>query len=215
MAGKSITVQNKAMLGDVLKGERDPEVKRKLSFISLVAAGMEVKEAVTHFGTCVTTGYHWVRHWNSEGLERLRPQKSPGRPPGLDEEMLGRLKETLETKPYWSLKEVRRLIKKIFGMDYSDDQVRRISVGKLGMNYAKPFLHDYRRPKEAEEVLFERVEGAINNLRAKGYPDSEIMVGFLDETSPQTEANTVRVLSFGKPRIFKNTAKMKANAMGY
>jgi hypothetical protein len=45
--------------------------------------------------------------------------------------MLGRLKENLETKPYWSLKEVRRLIKKIFGMDYSDDHVRKgISRGK-------------------------------------------------------------------------------------
>ncbi|MCL0087601.1 hypothetical protein M1O24_02520, partial [Dehalococcoidia bacterium] len=36
-----------------------------------------------------------------------------------------------------------------------------------------------------------------------------------DEASPQTQANTVRVLSFGKPRIFKNTARIKANAMGY
>ncbi|MCL0049413.1 IS630 family transposase [Dehalococcoidia bacterium] len=55
----------------------------------------------------------------------------------------------------------------------------------------------------------------MNNLRAKGYNDSEVVIGFLDEASPQTEANTVRVLSFGKPRIFKNTARIKANAMGY
>ncbi|MCL0096391.1 helix-turn-helix domain-containing protein [Thermodesulfovibrionales bacterium] len=145
----------------------------------------------------------------------MRPKKSPGRPPALDEEMLERPKRLLETRPYWSLREVRRLIKRIFGVDYSDDQVRRISVGKLGMNYAKPFVHDHRRPKEAEKVLFEKVEGAIDNLRAKGYQDSAIMLGFLNEASPQTEANTVRVLSFGKPQIFKNTGKIKANAMGY
>ncbi|MBT9166605.1 MAG: hypothetical protein DDT25_01298 [Chloroflexi bacterium] len=59
MAGKSITVQNKDAPGEVLKRERDSKVKPRLSFISLVAAGMEVKEAVTHFGTCVTTGYHY------------------------------------------------------------------------------------------------------------------------------------------------------------
>jgi len=88
-------------------------VKRKLSFISLVAAGMEVKEVVTHFGTCVTSGYHWVRHWNSEGLERLRPKKIPGRPARLDEEMLERLKSMLEIKLYWILKEVRKLIRKL------------------------------------------------------------------------------------------------------
>jgi len=48
MAEKSVTVQNKDTLEEVLKGEKDPEVKRKLSFISMVAAGREVKEAVTH-----------------------------------------------------------------------------------------------------------------------------------------------------------------------
>jgi transposase len=63
---------------------------------------MGVEEAVTHFGTCVTTGYHWVRHWNSEGLERLRPKKSPERSPKSDEEMLRRLKRTLEIRPYWN-----------------------------------------------------------------------------------------------------------------
>lgn len=57
-------------------------------------------------------------------------------------------------------------------------------MGKLGMNYARPFVHDYRRPKDAENILFERVEEAINNLRAKGYQDSEIAIGFLDETWP-------------------------------
>ena len=56
---------------------------------------------------------------------------------------------------------------------------------KLGMNHAKPFVHDYQNPKDAENVLFDRVEGAINKLKAKGYKDNEIVIGFLDETSPQ------------------------------
>ncbi|MCL0053276.1 hypothetical protein M1M86_02185 [Dehalococcoidales bacterium] len=66
-------------------------------------------------------------------------------------------------------------IKELFSMDYSDDQVRRILGGKLGMNYAKPFvLQDYRKPKDAEDILFERWRRRINNLRAKGYKDSKI-----------------------------------------
>jgi transposase len=44
--------------------EKEPEVKRKLSFPSVVAAGMEVKEAIAHFGISVATGYDWVRRWN-------------------------------------------------------------------------------------------------------------------------------------------------------
>ncbi|MCL0051436.1 helix-turn-helix domain-containing protein [Thermodesulfovibrionales bacterium] len=112
MAEKTVTVQNEDTLMEVLRHKKDPELKRKLSFISLVAAGMEVKEAASHFGTCVTTGYNWIRHWMTEGIERLRPKKSPGRPPALNEEMLERLKGLLETRPYWSLREVRRLIKR-------------------------------------------------------------------------------------------------------
>lgn len=195
-------VRNKDLLGEVLKSEKESEVKRKLSFLSLVAAGMKVEETITHFGVSVATGYNWVHRWNSEGIEGLRAKKIPGRPPRLAKEMLEELKSLLKAKPYWSLKEVMRLIKEIFGVDYSDDQVRRILLEKLGMNYAKPFPQDYRRPKDAEEILFKRVKKAINNLREKGYKDSEIVVGFLDEASPN-EANTVRVLSFGKPQIFK------------
>jgi putative transposase len=37
----------------------------------------------------------------------------------------------------------------------------------------------------------------------------------LDESSPQTTANTQRMLSFRKPIIFKNTTKYKANAFGF
>jgi hypothetical protein len=108
----------------------------------------------------------------------------------------------LKAKPYWSVKEVIRLIMELFGVNYSDDQIRRILVEKLGMNYAKPFAWDYRRPKDAGDIFTERMKGAIKNLRDKGYTDVEILLGFLDEASPKNQANTVRVLSFGKPRIF-------------
>ena len=40
-------------------------------------------------------------------------------------------------------------------------------------------------------------------------------MGFFDESSPQTTANTQRLLSFEKPVIYKNTTKYKANAFGF
>jgi transposase len=60
MAVKTVTIPNKDTLMEVLRRKKDPAVKQKLSFISLVAAGMEVKQAAVHFGTCVTTGYKSV-----------------------------------------------------------------------------------------------------------------------------------------------------------
>lgn len=41
------------------------------------------------------------------------------------------------------------------------------------------------------------------------------MIGFMDESSPQTTANTVRVWCGKKPTTVKNTDRIKANAMGF
>lgn len=40
-------------------------------------------------------------------------------------------------------------------------------------------------------------------------------MGFFDESSPQTTANTQRLLSFEKLVVYKNTTKYKANAFGF
>lgn len=203
LLGRRIVITNAEKLREALNVEKDPQTRWKLSFLSLVTGGMRIEEVAGYFGIAVPTAYKWIRRWNSEGVEGLRRKKIPGRPPKLPTEELEDFERVLKAKPYWSLKEVRRLIKELFGVDYPDDQVRRILVAKLRMNYAKPFVHDYRKPKDAENVLFERVEDAINKLKVRGYKDNEIVIGFLDEASPQNEANTVRVLSFGKPHIFK------------
>lgn len=196
-------IANAEKLRQALDEEKETEVMWKLSFISLVAGGMKLEAAIVHFGIGIATGYKWIRRWNNEGVEGLKRRKIPGRPPKLSMEELEGLKRILKAKPYWSVKEVMRLVKELFRVNYSDEQIRRILVEKLGMNYAKPFVRDYRRPKDAEDIFAKRIEGAIKNLRDKGYKDEEIVIGFLDEASPQNQANTVRVLSFGKPRIFK------------
>lgn len=52
-------------------------------------------------------------------------------------------------------------------------------------------------------------------FKKKGLKGKEIVMRFLDEASPQLTANTVRVWSFGKVRIKKNTQKMKSNTIGF
>lgn len=43
----------------------------------------------------------------------------------------------------------------------------------------------------------------------------ESIIGFFDETAPQTTANTVRLWSFRKPEIIKDTSKYRANTFGF
>ena len=40
-------------------------------------------------------------------------------------------------------------------------------------------------------------------------------MGFFDESSPQTISNTQKFWSFGKPVIYKNTSKLRANTFGF
>jgi hypothetical protein len=68
------------------------------------------------------------------------------------------------------------------------------------MLFEKPYPQDYRRPVDAEEIL-------------KKIPkmSKHTVLGFFDESSPQTTANTQRVWYFTKKPIIKNTSKFKAN----
>jgi putative transposase len=62
------------------------------------------------------------------------------------------------------------------------------------------------------------IEGRLMQKRClKKLPkiDQDTVIGFLDETSPQTTANTQRLWSYGKPTIYKNTTKIRANTFGF
>jgi transposase len=83
------------------------------------------------------------------------------------------------------------------------------------MNFSKPYPKDYRRPKEAEEILAGNLETVMRLLKERGVKEEEIAIGFLDETLPQLTANTVRVWSFGKPEILKNTKRIRSNTIGF
>lgn len=45
--------------------------------------------------------------------------------------------------------------------------------------------------------------------------DESVIIGFIDEASPQTASNTQKLWSFLKPKMFKNTDRYKANAFGF
>jgi len=118
------------------------------------------------------------------------------------------LKQKLKSKSNWLTSEVHALIKKEFGVDYSDRHVCKILRG-FEMHYAKPYPRDYRRPENAKELLTEALEEAAENIT------EDCILGFLDHASPQTTDNRQRFWSFDKPRKVKNTSKYRANTFGF
>ena len=80
------------------------------------------------------------------------PRCAGRRPSKLDQNQKDKLNQLLCQKSVWTTEEVRLLIKKEFGVEYTPKQIR-IIVKTLGMRYAKPYTYDYRRPDDAEDLL--------------------------------------------------------------
>ena len=135
---------------------------------------------------------------------------SGGRPPKLDEVDLEELRDELKQKDYWTTQEVKGKLLEKFGVDLSEDQIRRILRNKLNMLFSKPFPIDCRRPIDAEILLENQIELTFSLLEEKGISIMDTAIGFVDETRPQNTTNTVRVWSFEKVRAIKNTTKFGA-----
>jgi putative transposase len=132
--------------------ETDTKILQRLYFIKHRYDGMSVEEASRFASVAKPVGYDWQERWNEGGYEGLIPRYAGGRPSKLSAQQKEKLLLLLKGKDIWTTDEVRHLILKEFDVEYTLKQVRVI-VKKLGMNYAKPFTFDYRKPPNAETIL--------------------------------------------------------------
>jgi transposase len=217
MKGDRIEIAKRKEIRARLRHEKDDGTRMKLVFLNAIANfSLDLETACSICGIATSTGYLWIRNWNEEGYEGIKNKPNlGGRPPKLNEEDLEKLKEELKKKDYWTTQEVKVQLLEKFGVDLSEDQVRRILRGKMNMHFSKPYPIDYRRPIDAELILDNQLELTFSLLKEKGIEKKEIAIGFLDETRPQNTANTVRVWSFEKVRAIKNSTKFDANTIGF
>jgi len=192
----------------LIKEEKNERILQRLIFINTLYMNDDAEYASRLVGVSKVTGYKWLKVWNKQGYKGLKPNFGGGRPSKLTKEQKKELKRILKTKKNWLTREVMGLIKREFNVSYSYRQVIRILKG-FRMHYSKPYPNDYRRPENAEEILKERLDKGIENA------GDDFILGFVDEAHPQTTDNKQRVWSFEKPKIIKNTTKLKANTFGF
>ena len=132
--------------------EHDVKVLKRLYFIKYRYNGLTVEQASQLVGISKPVGYIWQSRWNEEGYEGLIPKYAGGRPSKLDQNQKEKLRQLLSQKQVWTTEEVRILIEKEFGVEYTPKQIR-IIVKAIGMRCAKPYTFDYRRPDNAEDIL--------------------------------------------------------------
>jgi transposase len=217
MKGDIVKIQNSEELQNRLRTETDERVKPRLIFLNAMANyDISYEKASNICGLCMSTGYVWIRKWNAGGYEGLKDKDTrTGRPPRLNDENMIKLKKILESKAYWTTKEVLLEIKAHFDVDLSEDQTINILRNKFNMLFSKPYPMDYRRPVNAEDLLDNQLDLVLSLLKEKGIKEEEIAIGFIDEARPQNTANTVKVWSFERVRSIKNTTKFDTNTIGF
>ncbi|MEA2054146.1 MAG: helix-turn-helix domain-containing protein [Candidatus Thermoplasmatota archaeon] len=136
----------------LLKQEKNPNVRDRLRGILLLKKNYKPGEVAEILGVTERTLYNWKKQYKQSGYNGLKTKPIPGRNTILDEEDMKKLKELLQMRDYWASKEVRELIKNEFDIVFTPRHIPRI-LRKLGMTYQKPYVNDYRRPEDAEDIL--------------------------------------------------------------
>ena len=144
----------------------DEAAKRRVRAGRLLLKGKTPPEVAKTVGAPRQTVYRWLGVLQEHGIEGLREMSKGGRPARITDEQLGALRELLLEGPIangygtdlWTLKRVRLLIERQFGIAYSDVHVWRI-LGGLGFSSQKP-----------EKRALERNEEAVEQWKARTWP---------------------------------------------
>jgi transposase len=144
----------------------DEVTKRRVRAGRLLQRGVAPAEVAARVGVARQTVYTWKRVLDEGGIDALRESRRTGPQSKLDEAALARLREVLLDSPtahgfgteLWTLKRIRQIIQRLFGVRHSEVHVWRL-LGQLGFSSQKP-----------EKRALERDEGAIRSWKRRTWP---------------------------------------------
>ena len=145
--------------------EVDEATSKRVHAGKLMLAGKTPAQAAKIVGVARQTAYTWKARLDEGGLEALRAM-APGRPAQLDKGQLDALAAALQHgamahgfgTELWTLKRVRELIERLYGVRFSEVHVWRL-LGAMGFSSQKP-----------ERRAIERDELAVLQWKRKTWP---------------------------------------------
>lgn len=144
----------------------DAASKRRVRAGRLLLKGKPPSEVARIVDAPRQTVYRWLGVLQEQGIDGLRDMSKGGRPSRMSPEQMDTLREMLLAGPIangyatdlWTIKRVRLLIQKAFGIKYSDVHVWRL-LGALGFSSQKP-----------EKRAIERDEDAVVRWKQRAWP---------------------------------------------
>lgn len=155
----------------------DSHLVRRLCFVKGLYAGMTQQQAGDAVGVSQPTSSRWARAWNDGAVEGIRRRFGGGPPPKLTPEQWAEFCDLLREGQPWTSREIHAFLEERYGVTYSPSHLAR-KLRAAGVNYAKPRPMDPRSPDYAEEILAERLDGALGEARADTDADGPVVLGF-------------------------------------
>lgn len=151
-----------------MSNKMDEATRRRVRAGRLLLAGSGCAEVARDVGVARQTVYTWKAVLDEGGIDALRAMGGKGRPAQLDARQLAQLRRSLLASPtahgfgteLWTLKRVRVLIERMFGVSYSEVHVWRL-LGQLGFSNQKPERRAIERDEEAVREFKDRTWPAL------------------------------------------------------
>jgi transposase len=173
-----------------LKGRRStPE--EKLRAVQLLKAGNNAATIAQMFGVSRAILFRWQQKYDDGGPSALEIKKAPGPASRLNPEQLSRLHSLIAGNDprqlqfdfgLWTRKLIRDLIRRDFGVKYSEVQVGRL-MKQLGFSPQRPLYRAYQQDPERVEEWKKVVYPKIRALAA----EEGASIFFEDEAGIRTD----------------------------
>lgn len=145
--------------------EMDEATRKRVRAGRLMLSGKTPAEAAKAVGVARQTAYTWKARLDEGGIDALRAMAT-GRPAQLDAKQIDALRTGILQGPLahgfgtelWTLKRVRELIERLYGVRFSEVHVWRL-LGAMGFSSQKP-----------DRRALERDEAAVLTWKRKTWP---------------------------------------------
>ena len=145
----------------------------------------------------------WVNRYNTEGLWGLYDRPRIGRLSKLTEmqqqAVVGWVIEgTTDGEPGWTLESLQLKIKKVFGISFSHEGIRRLLI-RHGLRYSTSRPHNSKADFEAQQQLRDAFSGSASKILPNGLAPEKVWIFFQDESGVGQRSVSSRI------RAKKNT----------
>jgi transposase len=147
------------------------DVFRNCLIITMSHFGDTIGHIAERLGCSTETVVRIRREYRERGLDALKPEKPPGRPSRATPEYIAAMKEAVATNPQdlgygfstWSTKRLAAHLKKITGIDFSDDQLSRL-LHRHGYSVQRP---KHTMKGKRDEAAYQQAAEELERLKKK------------------------------------------------